>query len=539
MTTLYNKIVLGVLLIVSVTVAAVSTVAIWAINTRISPDIEQLTMDSMNAKVSEIDLWLNYNMQSISQLAESFEDISITKENTNTILDRLNRYKATAQTHYESLGFITVDGNKYITDGTKFNVTEREYYLRLQNEDLKTVVSKNIVSLSNNKNIVLIVTKVLDSQNNVKGYISGALTVDYLKEVVSRADIYDFNAFIVNGSDNIIIGEKSQHPSSTTILFKSKIESNPDWSLVMEIPKYFIQKETIFTIFWVAVSAVAMFTASLFFVRKFAQIIASPARELEDAMKEAKSGKLVPITPDDNIKEFASLGNSYNNMLQNIEHLMDEIREKEHLKNEADNKAMYSQIKPHFLYNTLETIQAMAFDNEDEQVETAIGNLATLFRIGLSDDRQIITLKEEIDHVKSYLNIQLLRYSNIFNYNMNIEDMDLDSKFMKFTLQPIVENAIYHGAKKLPYKSTIVINIFKKGDNICTQISNTCEQIDSSKIERINQKLKGNHIPADITGYGLYNVNSRLKLNFGDEYGIKLFVKDGCFTSQIIHPLLP
>lgn len=539
MTSLYNKIVIRVILIVSLTIMAVSAVSIWAIRTRILPDIQKLTMDGMASKVNEIDLWINYNIQSIVQLAQGLENTTISEENSSDILAKLVKYKNSSKTHYESLGFITPNGKKHVTDGTTFDVTEREYFSRLKQEKVQTVISKNLISLSNNKHIVLIVTKIMDESGELKGYISGALTVDYVKEVVKRTDLYGFNAYIINKSNRVIIGEaKAKKSDKNTILFLSEITSNPDWSLVTEIPKNFVQKEIMFTAFWIAVLGVVIFIISSLFVRKFAQIIATPVNELECAMTKAKSGNLVRIVPDKKITEFANLGDRYNDMLENIEQLMEEIRVKERLKNEADNKAMYSQIKPHFLYNTLETIQAMAFDNEDEQVEIAIGNLATLFRIGLSNDKQIITLEEELRHVKSYLSIQLLRYSDLFEYTLEIDNVDLNQRFMKFTLQPIVENAIYHGIKKLSYKGKISIRIMSKCNHIDIVVSNTCNEIDTKKIATINEKLKTNHIPEDIKGYGLFNVNSRLKLNFGDEYGIKLYAKNQTFTSEIIHPVL-
>lgn len=259
-------------------------------------------------------------------------------------------------------------------------------------------------------------------------------------------------------------------------------------------------------------------------------------QRLETVMSKAKDGLLEKSNETTNIKEFYTLNSSYNTMIDEIHQLLEEVKEKEHQRNEADNRAMYAQIKPHFLYNTLETIQAMAFDHDDEDVEQAIHDLAVFFRIGLSDNRQIITLEEEIMHVKSYLNIQKLRYHDILNDEWNIDNSLLKRPFLKFTLQPLVENAIYHGVKLLNKSSTVHIRVYAEDDAIAIDVCNAYHEIDQEHICQINEALKKADIPDNNLGYGLFNVNARIKHQYGNEYGVILSAENHIFKSYMTQP---
>lgn len=540
MTSLYKKIVLPVVLMITLILSIISAVSIYTIKMKIQPDIKYLTENSLHSKVREIDLWLNYNIKSIQQLASSFKNTDFIDKNRIEIIKKLNEYKSNSQADYDSLGFITLSGEKFVTDGSHFNVQSREYYKKINESDLDTIVSKNIVSMSDGKNIVLIIASVYNEDIEKIGYISAALTEDYLKEIVSRAGgNVDFNSYIINNDNEIVIGTPIGDEDNINLI-KSDITSNSEWKLIMEIPTSFINSKIIFTIMLILFCCTILLLVSAFAVNKYAQVISIPVTKLKNAMANVENGVLEHIVPDENISEFNSLGKSYNQMADDISKLMEEIRIQEKLKNEADNKALFSQIKPHFLYNTLETIQAMAYDNDDEQVENAISNLATLFRIGLSDDRCIITLDEEIQHLKSYINIQLLRYGNMFDYKIDYNNIDTNIPFMKFTLQPIVENSIYHGIKQMSSKGFISVVIKCVDDMIVIYVTNTCNSINQERLNLVNSKLNNSFIPDNTDGYGLFNVNTRLKMNFGVKYGINLIHNQQCteVTSVIKHPIL-
>lgn len=540
MTSLYKKIVLPVVLMITLILSIISVVSIYTIKLKIQPDIKYLTENSLNSKVREIDLWLNYNIQSMQQLASSFKTTEFSDIRKIEIIEKLNEYKNNSQADYDSLGFITLSGEKFVTDGSHFNVQSREYYKKINESNLDTIVSKNIVSMSDGKNIVLIIASVYNENKEKIGYISAALTEDYIKDIVSRAGgNVDFNSYIVNNDNEIVIGNPKEDENNIKLI-KSDITSNSEWHIIMEMPTSFIDSKIIFTIMLILFCCTILLLVSAFAVNKYAKIISIPVTKLKNAMADVENGVLEHIIPDENISEFNSLGKSYNQMTDDIAKLMKEIRIQERLKNEADNKALFSQIKPHFLYNTLETIQAMAYDNDDEQVENAISNLATLFRIGLSDDRCIITLGEEIKHLKSYINIQLLRYGNMFDYKINYHNIDTNIPFMKFTLQPIFENAIYHGIKQMSSKGFISVDMKCIDDMIVIYVTNTCDSVNLERFDMVNLKLNNSFIPDNTDGYGLFNVNTRLKMNFGEKYGINLTHNQQCteFTSVIKHPII-
>lgn len=317
---------------------------------------------------------------------------------------------------------------------------------------------------------------------------------------------------------------------------KKNLISNPNWTYVLEIPRSYYMNTILETIALITVVTILIIFITLFLVQKIVTEFVSPLQHLETVMSKAKDGVLEKSNEKTNIKEFYTLNSSYNTMIDEIHQLLEEVKEKEHQRNEAYNRVMYAQIKPHFLYNTLETIQAMAFDHDDEDVEQAIHDLAVFFRIGLSDNRQIITLEEEIIHVKSYLNIQKLRYHDILNDEWDIDDSLLQRPFLKFTLQPLVENAIYHGAKLLHKPSTIHICVYAEGSAIAVDVCNAYHEVNQEHIRQINEVLQKADIPNNNLGYGLFNVNARIKHQYGDAYGVVLSADNHIFKSYMIQP---
>ena len=160
MTSLYKKIVLPIVLMITLILSIISAVSIYTIKMKIQPDIKYLTENSLNAKVREIDLWLNYNIKSMQQLASNFKDTEFNDKSKIEIIKKLNEYKNSSHADYNSLGFITLNGEKFVTDGSHFSVQSREYYKKINESGLDTIVSKNIVSMSDGKSIVLIIVSV-------------------------------------------------------------------------------------------------------------------------------------------------------------------------------------------------------------------------------------------------------------------------------------------------------------------------------------------------------------------------------------------
>lgn len=520
--------------LIVLTALVISSISLGIIQGGIVPQVKELASMHVDQKEKEIDAFIEKNKQSLRYLAGFLETIPMDAEHDQEILRVLQTFQKNSETQYESLGYITINGMKHVTGNEVFNVSDRDYFKELQTNEY--VITDPFISRSNKEKIILMITRIYDEEHHVKGYVSGALTVSYLQEVLDSLGDIHFSGRIVTNDETILFGKETKPKNVYEI--RRQIPSNPKWTFVLEVPKNYLTKDIYKAMALIIIATGLMILLCSMLSKSFAKQIEEPVESLDCVMKQSKEGKLVPLHMNSNIEEFNSLSSSYNVMIEDIQSLLQQVKESERIKNQANNRAMFASIKPHFLYNTLETISTMAYDNEDEEVEEAINNLATLFRIGLSDDREIITLEEEILHVSSYLAIQELRYGDMCSYQLELHDVNKDIPFMKFVIQPLVENAIYHGVKLLEKPSTITIAIYKEGSDVIVDVCNVYETMDYDLIHRLNTRLQNNCVNEFEEGYGLFNVNNRLKYHFGNVYGIELIAKDHVFISRVRHPIM-
>jgi two-component system sensor histidine kinase YesM len=204
----------------------------------------------------------------------------------------------------------------------------------------------------------------------------------------------------------------------------------------------------------------------------------------------------------------------------------------------AELKALQAQINPHFLYNTLNAITWQAADQGASEISILANSLGKFFRLSLSKGNEVISLKDEIEHVRSYLDIQRIRYKSKLNYQIHVDHELLGISTIKLILQPLVENSIYHGIKLKEQEGQINISFSKHiEDNGITVIKMCVEDngigIEDDKLKSINECLmEGNSIQKE--GYGIYNVNERIKLYYGDTYGLMFESKFGEWTRATI-----
>jgi two-component system sensor histidine kinase YesM len=250
--------------------------------------------------------------------------------------------------------------------------------------------------------------------------------------------------------------------------------------------------------------------------------------------------------------EVGNLADGFNYMIGEIDHLISELNvsiealkeEKEIVKNVqkqkrlAELKALQAQINPHFLYNTLNAITWQAADQGASEISILSNSLGKFFRLSLSNGNEIITLRDEIEHVRSYLNIQRIRYKTKLNYQIDIDDELLVIPTIKLILQPLVENSIYHGIKLKDSEGLIRIYSSKhNGENGILVVKLCVEDngygIEEEKLLSINAGLMEG-TSQQKEGYGIYNVNERIKLYYGDDYGLMFESKFGEWTRATI-----
>ncbi len=247
-------------------------------------------------------------------------------------------------------------------------------------------------------------------------------------------------------------------------------------------------------------------------------MISHPIQNLVKAMKDFEAdAEEFSYQPVHGSKEMIALSDSFGHMVGRIQDLMEKVRREEITLRKTELKALQAQINPHFLYNTLDAIGWMCEEERSQDAVEMVNALARLFRISISKGHELIPIGKEVEHARSYLMIQNFRYKNQFTYSFDIEEECLPYLCNKITLQPIIENAIYHGINRMVDEGEIRIRIYGEGDDIVFSVSDN--GVGMSK-EQCGSILKSE--PGDQTGIGIKNVNDRIKIYFGEEYGITI-----------------
>ncbi|MEF9945063.1 MAG: sensor histidine kinase [Lachnospiraceae bacterium] len=254
--------------------------------------------------------------------------------------------------------------------------------------------------------------------------------------------------------------------------------------------------------------------------------ITSPIRILDDSMKEVEKGHFDSAAIEDlSPNEIGRLGKTFNMMTRKIEQLMKQNMEEQRQKRKAEMRALQAQINPHFLYNTLDSIIWMAESGKNNQkVVLMTSSLAKLFRQSIGNDDELVTIAKEVEYTKTYLTIQEIRYQDKLAFHIFMEPDILSQQIVKLTLQPLVENAIYHGIKYAEHKGMLSIRGFREGDKIVLEVADNGMGMDETELEHIFEKREAGK---KTNGVGVYNIQNRLQLYYGKEYGLCYQSKKG------------
>lgn len=310
------------------------------------------------------------------------------------------------------------------------------------------------------------------------------------------------------------------------------------WNIVgvMNMEAYTQQMETmshIMTILLVAV-VVLMGTASWAVGRS----IVRPIAKLRSLMRKAEKGDLSVSFQAPAPVEIRELGDSFNHMLRQLNLSLQQVRDEQKAKRKAEIEALQANIKPHFLYNTLDTIHWMAKSYHAMDIVETVDALSTLFRIALSKGSDTIPVEQEILHVKSYLQIQKVRYEDMIQYDIHVTEECRTMKVQKLILQPLVENAIYHGIKESGLPGTIQIAVWRHGDSVVLMVADTGKGMTPQRLQEVRDSLQ-NFRPQKTGAYGIVNVHQRIALSYGSDYGITMESEAGIGTVAVIrHPIL-
>ncbi len=268
------------------------------------------------------------------------------------------------------------------------------------------------------------------------------------------------------------------------------------------------------------------------------QQISRPIKQLRKTMQQVEQGNFNVRATIGTHNEIGELSKTFNIMLSEIQKLVQRVTEQQELKRKSELKALQMQINPHFLYNTLDSIIWMAEGGKQQEVIAMSSSLARLFRLSISKNKEIIDIASEVEHVRNYLTIQKIRYKDKMDYRIEVPDEIKRYKTVKIILQPLVENAIYHGIKNKEGTGLIVIYGRKTNEGVELIVQDDGVGMSAEALQQLKDTIAGNGKKSVTTigessnplsshsGLGVHNVDERIKLYFGNSYGLEYESKE-------------
>ncbi|MBR4760444.1 MAG: histidine kinase [Lachnospiraceae bacterium] len=284
-------------------------------------------------------------------------------------------------------------------------------------------------------------------------------------------------------------------------------------------------------------AALIMIAALAFVVNMLVNIVLKRFYDVLSTIREVRSGNLDVRTQDETRSdEMGELSYQVNRMLDRIQELMQENVNREVLAKDSQLKALQNQINAHFIYNVLESIKMMAEIREEYDISDAVTSLGKLLRYSMKWSTETIYVSEEIEYIKNYMALINLRFDYEIFLSLNLSESAMKQKIPKMTLQPIVENAIVHGIEEIAEDTTIYIKSIEDGEDCTIEITDNGRGMNEEELNILRGKISG-QVPSgggSGNGIGLKNVQDRIRMEYGEKYGIEVADKENCYTKVCI-----
>lgn len=367
---------------------------------------------------------------------------------------------------------------------------------------------------------------------------------DNLLTRFNQSDLqYSSNLYLTD-IDGVIVSTQNEEQIGEKIGFADKVKGNQgmfwqksklvsyqqvsDWNfyVINEVPAWSLYRNCFSTILILVFVTLAVTFAALALARNITKRLYRPINKVVSKMNDVSQGDLrTRIELEDMDSDGRKLADGFNIMMDEIDVLMERVKEEQRQLDRMRFHALQSQIQPHFLYNTLECIHWQALAGGNQEISTMVKALAQYYRICLSEGKDIIPLSMELQHVRNYLIIQNMRYGNIITLVEKVPEEYLSMRIPKLTLQPLVENSIYHGIRvKEGVTGTVEISVQKQEDMLCLTVKDDGGGMEPEQISYINRNISD--MERDV-GYGITNINKRIELMYGEQYGLRFRQNEG------------
>lgn len=317
-----------------------------------------------------------------------------------------------------------------------------------------------------------------------------------------------------------------------------------NWSLVTVTDWKYLSGDQMAVLGWVVGITMASLACALLFNLMFVRRMIGFIVRVVSAMRRVERGDLsvrVPIVGND---ETVILAKGFNSLVERVSELLDDVTKEQRRKRKAEMMLLQAQIKPHFLFNALESINILAVQNEGRKVSKMVQRLANIFRISIQQ-REVIRIDQELEHLRSYLEIQKFRFDDLFEFEIDVPEELLGDEILKLTLQPLVENSIQHGFEGIDYLGRIRVSAKEEGGNIAFYVEDNgigipqerLSYFASSGVTSLAEMYEESPETGERRGLGVGNVADRLRIHYGPGYGLLLCSSPGQGT--VIKCLIP
>ena len=447
----------------------------------------------------------------------------------------------------DSVAFYSTDGNFYVSDnsmlknieefknsmmlksleGTSgksiwFPYVEREYMVRDASRPVLTL-GKKIIRINSGEPLgyLIINVNISSIERNLINQLISYWLLDDNNQVISykicseNLEEQDATYLIQESKGNRI----QKHKGDKYFISHYRIDDY-QWTLIgiTDLNKFNVEAQKIFYLVLIVVSVAIIVEIAL--SGYLTSRITAPLLKLKKGAEEIAKGNMKIRFNFKTGDEIGQLGKSFNYMTEQVEELLKKVDYEARKKREYELSLLHQQVKPHFLYNTLDIIIKLIEMNKTGEARRATSKLADYYRNSLSSSKEIITIGQEMKIVEDYLELQKIRYGDLFTYETDIDELVEQMLIPKLTLQPLVENAIYHGIKYLGRTGNIKITSRIEGDYVILSVADNGVGMKKETLESILLNNTEGH-------FGVYSVNHRIKLLFGERYGISINSAEG------------
>ena len=535
---LQHKVMLTYTTLISCSLILISVLAVFSYQNILSSLTSSLSTQLFSSKSNEISSWLNSRISEIQIISESSCVKEMKEDEVIEYVDHLNQTIGTQYGNpWGTFAIGSTDGIGYVGLNKTIDISNRPYFIEGLSTSEEYLFSNPVLSKTDNS-VITILHYPLRNEQGYYGFINAAINLHHLTDIVSNIDFYEGESFIMDTSSNLytkvqtisaqdtenIMNNVMLHLDTTSSFsldkytyYYTKIPANENWYLCTKVETANLTKETSSFILMLT-SLLVLFTLITIVVCIYlSRSITKPISNLNETMQKASSNLQI-VADQSDIEEINSLSRSFNQLIQKIDNLLKKIKEDAKLQRQSEIKVLQAQINPHFLYNTLDALNWKALQHQDTEMTTLIRSLCDFYRISLSNGDEFIPIKDEIKHVECYLKIQSIRFKNQFTYDLEVEPHLLSMYCLKILLQPLIENAITHGLRPLDHPGEIHIRIFTQENNIIMTVEDNGVGMSDQMLDEVNNGLSNQALHK----YGLYNINQRIRLTYGETYGIHI-----------------